>query len=221
MNKIRTAIWDCDNTIWLHKKNEAEIMAGILGITEAKEFSSEFYNMIVVFNSYFKDKKVTLKEMYKVIENEMPILFLYEISAEKFFSKWNENSYRLNDFNEDTICVMEFLKKKGIKIVVKSDWWRDVQISLLKRYRVLDYIEQLYSCDNDYLKCNPLSAKNIIVEGREDEYVIIGDSLLSDIAFAEHSGIKSIWFNPNCKENKTPFKPSCEIISLLEIMQLF
>ena len=125
------------------------------------------------------------------------------------------------EFNEDVLVVMEYLQEKGVKNIIKTDWWRNYQQERLKHWGVLNYIERLYCCDNSYLKCNPLSAKEIINEGHEAKFVIIGDSLTSDIAFAKHSGIKSIWLNKdNKQENNSPYKPDFEVASLLEVMEI-
>lgn len=50
--------------------------------------------------------------------------------------------------------------------------------------------------------------------------IIIGDSLTSDIAFGNHAGIPSIWFNPKGKKNESEFVPDFEITSLLEVMEI-
>lgn len=43
---------------------------------------------------------------------------------------------------------------------------------------------------------------------------------MSDIAFADHAKIKSIWFNREKKTNNTTYIPSFEIISLLEVIKI-
>lgn len=96
-----------------------------------------------------------------------------------------------------------------------------MQIGMLRKFGILEYIERLYCCDNRYLKCNPLSAREIIKPGTESEFVILGDSPSSDLAFAKHAGIKSIWFN-KCgeKKNETPHKPDLEVYSLQEVIDI-
>ena len=49
---------------------------------------------------------------------------------------------------------------------------------------------------------------------------MIGDSVTSDICFAHNAGIKSIWFNRNEKANETPYKPTFEVPSLLDVMEI-
>ena len=220
MEKIRNVIWDCDNVMWFHKKEETKILAETLKIKEIEELNAEFFSMINMFNTYFSKKRVTLKEYYKIIEEEMPILYFYDITPAYFLQIWGKMKFKVNEFNEDILVIMQYLREKNIKIIVKTDWWKDIQTGALKEYGILKYIEEMYCCDHSFLKSNPLSAQEIIVPGREEEYVIIGDSLSSDIAFANHSGIKSIWFNRDGKQNDTPYKPTCEITSLLEVMKI-
>ena len=220
MKKVRTVIWDCDNLMWLHKKEETEIIAKELGISDTEEFSTQFFDMIECFNTYFIKTKVNKREIYSIIECTMPILYFYGFTPKQFMDKWRKLKFEINEFNPETLTVLKYLQEKGIKSIIKSDWLREVQEEMLKEFGVLEYIEELHCCDNEYLKRNPLSAKGIIKKGREEEYIMIGDSLRSDIAFAHHAGIKSIWVNYQGKKNTTKYKPTFEITSLLEVMKI-
>lgn len=220
MKNVRTVIWDCDNVMWFHKKNEAEIVARALKITNIEEFKLQFFDMLKSFNEYFLTSRITSKGNYELISQKMPILDFYGISSEKFMEVWNGLKFEVNNFNKDIILVLKYLKQKEIKSIVKSDWWREVQISLLKGYGILEYIEELHCCDNQYAKYNPLSVNEIIKSERKEQYVMIGDNVTSDICFANNAGIKSIWFNRNGKINETPYKPTFEITSLLEVIEI-
>ncbi len=221
MKNIRTVIWDCDNVMWFHRSDEPWKIANALKIENIKELEIEFFDMIKFFNTYFMYRRAKLSQMYKIVEEKMPILYFNGISANKFMEVWQELKFDINEFNKDVLVVMKHTKQKGIKNIVKTDWWRQWQEVLLKQYGVLDYIEKLYCCDNKYLKCNPLSAQEIIDKYHESEFVIIGDSLTSDIAFAKHAGIKSIWFNRDGKQkNNSQYNPDFEVASLLEVMEI-
>lgn len=220
MKDVRTIIWDCDNVMWFHKEEEARILAKRLGIKDVENFEKEFLKMLIVLNEALANRKVTLKYIVKIVEKSMPILSFNGISLNQFMNVWNGSKFEMNTLNEEVFPVMEYLQNKGLKSIIKTDWLRDVQIGMLNEYGIIKYIERIYTCDNTYLKCNPLSAKEIIKSGREEQYVIIGDSLQSDICFANHAEIKSIWFNKNKKINNTSFKPTYQITSLLEVMQI-
>lgn len=221
MEKVRVFIWDLDNVTWFHRKEEAEVLARALGILEVDEFSDEFYDFHGSFLDYFRNRKVTINETYKLIERKIPLLRFYNYTPKQFMTVNQRLKFLINEFNEESLELMKYLSNKGIKNIVKSDWWRIVQVDMLKEFGLLEYIEELHCCDNQYTKANPLSAEGIIKPGKEEQYVIMGDSLMSDIAFATHTGIKSIWFNNNGeKENNTRFKPTFEVTSLLEVMEI-
>lgn len=220
IENVRTIIWDCDNVMWFHKKEQPQILATALQIAEVEDFTEQFFDFLNEFLIYFKNKKVNMKETLKLLEKDMPILGVYSLSPEYFMKVFSRLKVQLNDFNYDTLVVMEYLASKGIKNIIKSDWWRDTQEKILQYYGVMKYIEELHCCDNAYLKNNPLSVKELIKQGREEQYLIIGDSLTSDIMFAKNAGIKSIWLNSNSQKNNTEYKPDFEVASLLEVMQI-
>lgn len=84
-------------------------------------------------------------------------------------------------------------------------------------------MKKIYACDNGYFK----NSKGKITElereltGKEkSEIILIGDSLISDIRFAERLGVRSIWYNPKGKENTTPYKPTYEVDSLTKVKEI-
>lgn len=221
MKNVRTVIWDCDDTMWFHIKEEPELVARGLGILEVEEFVTEYHDFFNSFLFYFKNKKIKIDETLKIVEQKMPILYLYNYTPRQFLKVLDRIKFLSRDFNEDTLEVMKYLYKKGIKNIIKTDWWRETQENLLQVYGIMEYIEELHCCDNSYLKSSPLSAEGIIKSDKKEQYLILGDSLTSDIAFAKHSRIKSIWFNKDGeKENNTSYKPTFEVNSLLEVMEI-
>lgn len=218
IENVKVVIWDCDNTIWIHRKDEVEIVAKAMGIPVTDEFSEQYFGLFTEFGKYFKDKKVVYGKIIKLIHHSMPILSQYGLTAAGFLKKWIpiETSF----LNVDALETIKYLNSQGYKNIVLTDWIWSTQLALLKKYEVLPYIDTVYTCDNQYLKKNPKSAARIIKEGCEQDYVMIGDSLKDDIAFANHAGIKSIWFNPEGKKNETKFKPTLEISSMLEVCRI-
>ena len=96
--------------------------------------------------------------------------------------------------------VLETLQKRGKQNIVLTDWWLERQISQMKDFGILDYMEKVYSAEENFLKPNPLTVKRVIKPGREESSIIVGDSIKSDITFANIANIDCIWFNPDGKE---------------------
>lgn len=218
IKNVKVIIWDCDNTIWIHRKDEAKIVTQVLGIPLTDEFEQQYLGMFSEVGRYFADKKMTFGKIIKLVKECMPVLQKYNMSADEFVKKWMpiETSF----LNEDALEAIKYFKKKGYKLIVLTDWLWDCQVPLLKKYGIMPYIDKIYTCDSQYLKKNPKSAARVIEAGCEQDYVIIGDSLKDDIAFANHAGIRSIWYNPECKKNETRFKPTLETRSMLEVCQI-
>ena len=215
LDGIRILIWDCDGTIWKHVEHEAEIVTKELGIPLTERFSNEYFKMIESIESHFEHQKVTKTAYIDLIQKCMPILLEKGIKADEFFDEWMMIETR--ELNEGARETIEYFYSKGYKNIVLTDMPYVKQVSLLEKYGVLQYIKEVYAGDDNYLKRHQKSTKRVIENGHEKEYVIIGDSIKNDIAFANNSGIKSIWFNPECKKNKSEYKPTMQVTSLYEV----
>ena len=49
---------------------------------------------------------------------------------------------------------------------------------------------------------------------------MVGDSLTSDMKGGEDFGIDTCWYNPSLKENRAEVKPTYEVESLLQILEI-
>ncbi len=54
----------------------------------------------------------------------------------------------------------------------------------------------------------------------KDEYILIGDSLTSDMLGANNAGIKNIWYNPKDFDNKASVKVDYTINNLKEVIEI-
>lgn len=213
-------IWDLDGTVWGHRSREVEVTMFLenLGKNYLEQISIEYGYMLKEFNPYFTDKIVTFSGIAKFIEKMMPGLFFMGITGQEFLKAMtNVNTTVLNQEAEKLIKYFSSNNKKNI---VLTDWLLKNQLNILEKYGLLQYIEEVHSCEGKYLKCNPKTIPNIIKDGMNEEYLMIGDSLISDIAFANKANIASVWYNPDGKANITSYKPTFEVNSLLEIPEL-
>lgn len=225
MKEVRTIIWDLDETIWFFKENEVDIICEKLNIIQKEQFKQEYYNMWENMYSYFKNKIVTYNEVKQFIEEEMTILKLCHISVNELLEVIYERKEELVIVNKEAIEIMKYFSEKGLKNISITDCFAQYQKRVLKKLKVLNYIEKIYGCDNAYIKNSIGKVTQIIeeleLEGRRKEFVMIGDSLSNDIFFAQKLGIKSIWYNRKGKTNKTSNIPTLEISSLLELKNIF
>lgn len=217
-NKVKTVIWDLDNTLWWAMPDTIRYIAKDLKIRYTQELEIQFRYMLKKFDIYFQTHRVTKREMYGLIEKYMPKLGYHGITGEVFLKAWNASKTKI--LNQEAADLIKKFYKQEKKNIVLSDWVYEKQILLLEDFDLLKYIEKIYTCDDNYLKKNRENISQIIIPGREHEYMFIGDSLVSDIAFANKAGIKSIWYNKDGKPNTSLYTPTFEVDSLGKVPKI-
>ncbi len=127
---------------------------------------------------------------------------VYNEKAEETIKKLSKKYKQYGATNGSVIAQRRKLSKTGLDNLLE-----DVFIS-----EEIGYDKPSYN----YFKAvfNKIGSNNL------DEYLIIGDSLTSDIQGGNNSGIKTCWFNPKKKEKTDNFKVDFEIQSLEEILDI-
>lgn len=225
MEKVRIFIWDLDETVWFHLKNQGEVLAKLLKVKEKEIFAKQYSQMWKDFMPYFQSRKVSYEAVGQYVEGKIPILKAYQFSGNDFMEKITEGKKELEEVNPEAIEVMSYLKEKGYCNISITDWFASNQESALEALKARPYIDKVYGCDDGYMKNNHYKtlqiAKELQLEKRKEEYIMIGDSLTSDIFFANSLGIKSIWYNRKKLPNTTSCIPTLEVNSLLELKNIF
>lgn len=225
MDKVRTIIWDLDETVWHYKQDEPKILCKKLNIEQEERFEKEYYNALGNLFTYFKDEIVTYDKVKKFIDEQMPVLRITNVSVDDFLKMLCAEKKDVADINQDAIDMMKYFKERGLRNISITDWFAEEQEVSLASFNVNTYIEKIYGCDNTYFKNSIGKTSQIIreleLEKRSEEFIMIGDSLSSDIFFAKKLGIKSVWYNPKGKENTIDNIPTLEVRSLLELKNIF
>jgi 2-haloacid dehalogenase len=122
--------------------------------------------------------------------------------------------------------ALELVKKlsEDHKLYLITNGLKTTQSTRLSRSGLLPYLSGVFiseevGCekpDRKYFE----KVKEAIPGFREEEALIIGDSLTSDILGGNNAGIKTVWFNPKCKRNETKAVPYYEIRKLEQIYEI-
>ena len=216
LHGVKNVIWDLDNTIWIHREDEYKMVSEFFNINDCDKMKEQYYKIFSAYDFSFRNKKVKKEKFKAIVKYHMPILEEHGIGVDEFMNSWM--TLRTNYLNDGVCEILKYLKKRNYKNYVLSDWFEETQLYNLKEYGILDYFEEISASDNQYLKANPKSDGRIVDSQKKDEYVIIGDSLASDIAFANRNQIRSIWYNRLRKENNTELTPTIEIGNLRQII---
>ena len=221
--RVRTILWDLDCTVWLYNENEPIVLSQSLKIEDKKTFENEYYKMWGNLLDCFEERVVTYEEILHFVRNQMPILRTYSVKPEELLETLKLEKKNITRINQEAKELLDYAKENKIQNLAVTDWFEEHQKSALRGIGVLEYFEKIYACDNGYFK----NSKGKIVElekelaGKEkSEMILIGDSLISDIRFAERLGIRSVWYNPKGKENTTSYKPTYEVDSLTKVKEI-
>lgn len=225
MDKVRTVIWDLDGTVWFYKDDEPKILCNKFNITKVEEFTKQYYSALGNMFSHFKGKIVTYGGVVKYIQEQIPILKEFNVSVEFFLQTLVTEKKNITTVNPEAVEMTKYCYQIGLRNISITDWFKKDQEVALNDFNVMEYMDKIYGCDNVYFKNSPEKIPQVIeelkLEGKKEEFVMIGDSLTSDIFFAKALGIKSVWYNPKGKENTTDIIPDLEVQSLLELKNVF
>ncbi len=116
--------------------------------------------------------------------------------------------------------LLENLSKK-YRLYLITNGLKTTQSSRLSRSGILPFLSGVFISeevgyekpDRKYFE----KVKEAIPGFKEEEAVIIGDSLTSDILGGNNAGIKTVWFNPKGKPNNTKAEPYWTIKKLEDI----
>jgi putative hydrolase of the HAD superfamily len=153
-----------------------------------------FPDFIVAFEHSFMTKKFdSLQLAFEQVVADFNLRippFVYE----KLVGTWNKNAI-LSKMYPDTMEVLVELKKRGYKLylLTNTDEFSFAQVN--EKFKLNELFDKMYpSYETGLLKANPEAFKNILKDNKlkEEDVLMIGDSVDSDIKSAEKAGIKGI-----------------------------
>ena len=175
-----------------------------------------FKDFIIRFEKAVMTKPYNdLNEAFTAVCNEFQ-LDPQPFILEKLVGMWNKNELLGKPFLE-TIEVLEYLKKKKIKIGLISNTTPSIT-RVLEKFDLNKYFDAtMFSYDEGLLKTDPDMFKKLIkkLKVKPDDVIMIGDSLPTDIIGSRNAGVKSILLD---RMNKREFTP--KIVNLRELKDL-
>ena len=119
--------------------------------------------------------------------------------------------------------ILKYLKEKYYIIVATNGPFLAVEDKLSK-INCLDFVNEVLSAEMfGYMKPRKEffdAIQNLLKNYNNDEYLIIGDSLKSDVGFAMNCKFDSCWFDKNNEKLTEPYKPTMIIKKLKELKKI-
>ena len=223
---MKIVLLDIDDTIFdFYESAKATILKC------CKDFNIEFTDKMIAHymeqNEFlwgqFEKKVITREDIFR---KRFPELFkeygidIDGIEFEEAFQKYFKTEYKLI---EGAVEIIKYLSEK-YDLYIVSNSLIDTQIKRLTAAGIIEYFKDLFVSDivgyqkptKEFFNC----CFEKIPDFDNQNTIIIGDSLSSDIKGGYNAGIKTCWFNPKRKINKTEYKANYEIASLNELRNI-
>lgn len=154
----------------------------------------QFSEFITTFEDTFMTKEYdSLKDAFEAVVNDFN-LKIPDFVYEKLIGTWNKNAILSQKYDE-TDDVLKALKEKGLKLFLLANIDKFAFDQVTQKHQLNELFDKVYpSYETGLLKLNPESYKKILDENglKEDEVLMIGDCLLSDMESSKNAGIKGI-----------------------------
>ena len=119
--------------------------------------------------------------------------------------------------------ILKYLNEKYY-IIVATNGPKIATKDKLSKINCLNLVNEVLSADMfGYMKPRKEffeAIQNLLNNYNNEEYLIIGDSLKSDIGFAMNCGFDSCWFNKNSEKLPKQYKPTMVIKELDELKKV-
>lgn len=124
---------------------------------------------------------------------------------------------------EDAYDTLKYLKE-NYYIIVATNGPKIATKDKLSKINCLNLVNKILSADMfGYMKPRKEffeAIQNLLKNYNNEEYLIIGDSLKSDVGFAMNCGFDSCWFDKNNEELTEQYKPTMVIKKLKELKKV-
>lgn len=229
--KYTHLIFDADETLYDFKKSERNALKLTLNdfeITYNEAYHLPLYKKInqVLWDNL--EKGLTTQESIKVkrfidYKEALNASFDPEDFAGHFMKHLGDGSYLLDDAEE----LIKTLAPHYVLLIL-TNGLTVVQKNRLGNSTIAHYFDhQFISEEIGVAKPDPRIFDHVFKELdardsriKHSQYLMIGDSLTSDIQGGINAGINTCWVNLHDKVNHTNLVPTCEVNSLNELKEL-
>lgn len=243
MTKYKILIFDLDDTLIDNLENVR--YAFKMMIQEKNEAYNEddfkrWYEIDKQFWRDWQDGKIELPECLKSETGKKSEEFLDWLRSQRVLIYFNNsislneaialNNIYMNAMTEKVVAIegayetLEDLSNKGYYIIIATNGPKVATRDKLLKINCLHFINEILSADMfGYMKPNKEFFEGIektLNNYNVEEYMIIGDSLKSDIGFGMKCNFDSCWFNRKNEILNTEYKPTIIINKLRELMDL-
>lgn len=190
---IKRIIFDLDNTLITWKEEYWNAVNRTFEKLDL-QYTDEDIEKIKCAVDYYEDGR---NDRYnkKIMKNTLEQFLEYEL-PENFIEIWLENLGECapTTLDKEVIDTLEYLKQK-YDLVVLTNWFRDSQADRLKTAGINKYFSNVYATEELKMKPDKEGFETAKGNLKNDECVVVGDSLKTDVQGAINADIDVIWLD--------------------------
>lgn len=206
MTMIKAVLIDIDDTIFDFEKCSKNAFKKTLKkldlFYEEKDFS--YFNKVNdILWTKQKLGELNINQVFIERSNMMSKYFGLDIEKEIFNNLFVEFLYEEIEIVDEIEDLLSYLSNK-YQIYAASNGVYDMQVNRIKKSNLDKYFDEIFVSDKvGFEKPDKRFFQKImnITKFSNDDLIMIGDSIKSDIIGAKNSNIKSIYFNKENKKN--------------------
>lgn len=243
MNKYKILIFDLDDTLIDNLENVRHAFTKMIETQDEYYNDNNFKRWYKLDKQFWKDWQDGLIELPEELKNETGKKskeFLDWLRAQRVLIYYNNkislkeainlNNIYMNALTENVIAIdgayetLEYLSNKGYYIIIATNGPKIATRDKLLKIKCIDFVNEILSADMfGYMKPNKEffeGIEKILNNYNVDQYLMIGDSLKSDVGFAMKCNFDSCWFNKNDDKLSNNYKPTIIINKLYELKNI-
>lgn len=241
MKKYKIIIFDLDDTLIDNTENIRHAYAKMIQSVDEPYTETGFQRWYSIDRKFWEDWQEGLIELPENLKSETgkkSETFLNWLRAQRVLIYFNNqitlekaielNYLFMNALKENVIAInnayntLQYLSNK-YQIIIATNGPQIATKEKLSKINCLQFVNNILSADMfGYVKPRKEFFEGIqhtLNNYQTEEYLIVGDSLSSDIAFAMNCNFDSCWFNPNKAPLPSKYKPTIIINDLIELTQ--
>lgn len=206
MTMIKAVLIDIDDTIFDFEKCSKNAFKKTLKKLDLsyKEKDFSYFNKVNdILWTKQKLGNINIEEVFIERSNMMSKYFGLDIEKEIFNNLFVEFLYDEIEMIDEVEGLLSYLSDK-YQIFAASNGVYDMQVNRIKKSNLDKYFKDIFVSDKiGFEKPDKRFFQKImnITKFSNDDLIMIGDSIKSDIIGAKNSNIKSIYFNKENKKN--------------------
>lgn len=220
-------LFDLDHTLLDFDTAEDLALTSLLkeeGVASIQDYKDYYIPMNQSMWKDLEQKKITKQEL---VNTRFSRLFAHFEQKKDGIYLASRYQHYLSQQGQTFEGVQEFLDTlidRGYEIYGATNGITFIQRGRLAQSGIAPYFNQVFISEQLHTqKPDPLFYEKIAKEIPgfcKSKALMIGDSLTADVIGGHNAGIATIWYNPKKQENKTQIKPTFEVTSYQEILEI-